>query len=134
MNTVIDKLALIEIKDGMVLSSRSKGKDTYYLPGGKREVGETDHQALMREIKEELNVMLQVSSITFYGEFRAQAHGHPEGILVNMRCYTASYKGQLQATSEIEEITWLTYADKDKVSLVDKIIFDDLNSKGLLRS
>lgn len=49
---MIDKIALIYIKDRKVLSSRSKGKDTYYLPGGKREGDETDQETLIREIIE----------------------------------------------------------------------------------
>ena len=39
---MIDKIALLYIKGGKVLSSLSKGKDKYYFPGGKREAGETD--------------------------------------------------------------------------------------------
>lgn len=31
---LIDKIALLYIVDGKILSTRSKGKDTYYLPGG----------------------------------------------------------------------------------------------------
>jgi len=129
---MIDKLAFLEIKDNKILSTRSKGKDTYYLPGGKREQGESDAEALLREIEEELSVQLQPSSLSFYGEFRAQAHGHPEGILVNMRCYMANYIGELRAAAEIAEIVWLSYADRERVSPVDQLIFDDLRSKGLL--
>ena len=32
----IDKIAFIYVKDGKILSTLSKGKDTYYIPGGKR--------------------------------------------------------------------------------------------------
>lgn len=53
---IIDKLAWIAIDNKMVLSTRSFGKDKFYIPGGKREAGESDEQALLREIKEELNV------------------------------------------------------------------------------
>ena len=48
MPAIIDKLAWIYIQDKRILSTRSKGKDTYYIPGGKREAGETDHEALLR--------------------------------------------------------------------------------------
>lgn len=130
---VIDKLALIEIKNNKILSTKSKGRDTYYLPGGKRELGESDIEALIREIAEELTVNIDPVSVKFYGEFSAQAHGHPQGIIVNMRCYTASFNGTLQAAAEIEEVTWLSYKDKLRVSEVDKIIFDDLKAKGLLK-
>ena len=37
--TIIDKIAWIRLEDGAILSSRSRGKDVYYLPGGKREPG-----------------------------------------------------------------------------------------------
>ena len=55
----IAKLAFIEIKDRKVLETCSFGKDKWYIPGGKREEGETDEQALIREIKEELLVDLK---------------------------------------------------------------------------
>lgn len=129
---MIDKLAFIEIRDKKILSTRSRGKDTYYLPGGKREAGETDAEALIREIEEELAIQLDPDSLVFYGVFQAQAHSHPEGVMVNMRCYTASYTGTIQASSEIEEVVWLNYADSERVSPVDKIIFDELKKKNLL--
>ena len=129
---VIDKVAYIYIKDGKILSTRSKGKDKYYIPGGKREENETDIQTLVREIKEELSVDIIEDSARFYGVFDAQAHGKAEGTLVKMTCYTADFIGQLQADSEIAEIVWLTTEDIDNVSPVDKLIFTDLKEKGLL--
>jgi hypothetical protein len=50
-----------------------------------------------------------------------------------MTCYTAEYQGELQPDSEIEEIVWLTYADRDRVSPVDQIIFDQLHRAAKLR-
>jgi 8-oxo-dGTP diphosphatase len=129
---LIDKLAWIEIKDKSILSTRTYGKDKYYIPGGKRELGETDEQALCREIKEELSIDLKNDTIKFIGVFQAQAHGHPTGTRVQMTCYRAAFTGQIKANSEIEEIKWLNYADKDKISEVDKLIFDALNKEGLL--
>ena len=38
----IDKIALLYLKNGQILSTLSKGKDTYYLPERKRELDETD--------------------------------------------------------------------------------------------
>ncbi|MFD1143302.1 NUDIX domain-containing protein [Larkinella insperata] len=131
-NTVIDKLAWIELKGKSILSTKTYGKDKYYIPGGKREVGETDEQALFREINEELTVEIDVATLKPMGIFRAQAHGHPAGVLVQMTCYSADYSGQLKANAEIEEIRWLTYADKDRVSEVDQVIFDYLKQRNLL--
>ena len=129
---IIDKVAFLYLKDGKILSTRSKGKDKYYIPGGKREAGETDIETLVREVKEELSVDIIESSAKFYGVFEAQAHGKAEGVIVKMTCYTAEYAGELKADSEIAEIVWLTMEDIESVSPVDKLIMADLHEKGLL--
>lgn len=130
---VIDKVAFLYLKDGKILSTRSKGKDKHYIPGGKREAGETDIETLVREVKEELSVDIIESSAKLYGVFEAQAHGKAEGVIVKMTCYTAEYSGELKADSEIAEIVWLTTEDIESVSPVDKLIFADLKRKGLLK-
>ena len=56
--TMIDKLAWIAIQAKHILSTKSVSKEKYYIPGGKRESGETDAAALCREIKEELGIDL----------------------------------------------------------------------------
>ncbi|MCI8664998.1 MAG: NUDIX domain-containing protein [Hungatella sp.] len=129
---IIDKVAYLHLKDGKILSTRSKGKDKYYLPGGKREGHESDMETLVREIKEELTVDIIESTARFYGVFEAQAHGKEEGVLVKMTCYTAEYSGELKADSEIAELVWLTSADAALVSPVDQLIFADLKGKGML--
>ncbi len=128
----IDKLAWIHIVDKKILSTRSKGIDTYYIPGGKRAEGETDEDALIREIKEELTVDLIPNTINYLGTFKAQAHGKANGIIVQMTCYTADYTGHIKADSEIDEVVMLSYVDKDKSSPVDKIIFDWLYKQSML--
>lgn len=129
----IDKIALIYLKNNKILSTLSKGKDTYYLPGGKREGNETDEETLLRECKEELTISIKKDTIKYYGTFEAQAHGKAEGITVKMTCYMADFDGALQASSEIQEIKWLSYQDLDKISPVDKLIFEDLHQKGVLK-
>lgn len=130
--TYIDKLAYIDIKDRKVLSTLSKGKDTWYIPGGKRDGNETDHEALTREVKEELTVDLVPETIRHYGTFEAQAHGKPEGTVVRMTCYAAQFTGTLQASAEVTEYKYVDYSWKAKSSPVDQLIFDDLYAKGLI--
>lgn len=123
----IDKVAWIQIVEGRILCARSKGKDTYYLPGGKRESGEFDIDTLVREIKEELSVRIKPETETFAGSFRAGAHGKSEGVRVTMSCYMAEYEGEISPAAEIEEIAWLTYKDRKRVSEVCQMIFDHLH-------
>ena len=129
---IIDKVALLYVKDGKILSTRSKGKDRYYLPGGKREEGESDLETLVREIREELSVDVVEETARFYGTFEAQAHGREEGVLVKMTCYTAEIHGEWKADSEIAEVVWLTCRDMEMVSPVDQLIFGDLRERGML--
>lgn len=133
MAAVIDKVAWVHIENGRVLSTRSHGKDAYYLPGGKREPGESDLDTLGREIAEELSVAIDRDSAALLGVFEAQAHGHSAGVLVRMTCYTAAYEGVLTPDNEIAELVWLTHADRHRTSPVDQVIFDRLLADGLLR-
>ncbi|GGN59126.1 DNA mismatch repair protein MutT [Actinoplanes lobatus] len=130
--TEIDKIAWIHLVDGRVLSTRSRGRDVYYLPGGKRDPGETDMDTLIREIREELSVTIDPATARHLGTFRAQAHGHAAGVTVRMTCYSARHEGALHPDNEIEEIVWLTHADRPRVSPVDRLILDHLHTEGLL--
>ena len=132
-NAYIDKLAYIEIENHKVLVTRSYGKDTWYIPGGKREGNETDQEALIREVKEELQVGLVPGTIKYFGTYEAQAHGKPEGTIVRMTCYTGEYNGEVKPGAEIEKIDWFTFARRGEVSIVDQLIFDDLKNKNLIK-
>jgi len=130
---IIDKLAWIRIENKKILCTRSKGKDVWYIPGGKRDRDESDQQALIREVKEELSVDLVPETIQYMGTFKAQAHGKPEGVFVQMTCYLGDFIGELKPASEIEEMIWLTSSiDKSLLSPVDVIIFTWLKGKNLI--
>lgn len=130
---IIDKIAFLYLKDGKILSTLSKGKDTYYIPGGKREGNETDVETLIRECKEELTIDILKNTIKYYGTFEAQAHGYDKGVIVRMTCYQAKFFGELIPNSEIEEIKWLDYSNLNvKISPVDHLIYKDLYDKHLI--
>ena len=130
--TYIDKLAFIELRDRKVLETKSHGKDTWYIPGGKREGNETDIEALVREIREELNVEIDPATAVHYGTFEAQAHEKPEGTMIRMACYQAKYTGELEPSSEVELMDWFDYSQKSRTSPVDHLVFDDLKAKNLI--
>lgn len=128
----IDKLGWIFIQDKRLLGARSKGKNLYYIPGGKREEGESDHEALIREIKEELSVDLIFTTLKYVGVFHAQADDKASGTRVKITCYSAEFTGLIKANAEIEEVSWLNYADKVHCSPVTMMIMDWLKSDGLI--
>jgi hypothetical protein len=49
-----------------------------------------------------------------------------------MTCNTADYQGTLTPSSGIDELIWLAYADRDRVSPVDQLIFDHFHENGQL--
>lgn len=128
---MIDKLAWIHIENGRVLCARSHGQEVYYLPGGKREPGESDEEALVREVREELNLEVDRASLAPLGIYEAPAHGKP-GVVVRMTCYTADFAGTPQASAEIADLAWLTYADRERLSVAGQVIFDALHARGML--
>lgn len=129
---LIDTVAWVRVEQGRILCARSRGKDVFYIPGGKREGAETDLETLLREVEEELAVALLPATATHLGTYEAQAHGQPDGVLVRMSCYAGEYRGTPAASNEIEEISWLSYGDRGRVAPVDQLLFDDLRASGEL--
>lgn len=132
MKKEIDKLAWLYIRDGKLLSARSKGKALFYIPGGKREEGESDEQALVREIKEEISVNLMLDTIKYAGTFKAKADGKSSDTIVTLTCYYANFEGELLADAEIEEIEFIGYQDKHLCSLGSIKVMDWLKDKELI--
>ena len=125
MPVVIDTVAWVRLEDGRILCARPRGRDVFYIPGGKREGAETDLQTLRREITEELTVVLVPETVRHVGTYQADQ--------VRMSCYTGDYQGILAASSEIDELAWFSYADRSRVPPVDQLLFDDLQAAGTLR-
>ena len=116
MKKEIDKLAWLYIYEGKLLNARSINKTLFYLPGGKRELGESDEAALIREIKEEISIDLIPESIKYAGTFKAKADGQSEDVIVKLTCYFAEFRGRLSPAAEIEEIQFIDYENKSLCS------------------
>ncbi|KWW98159.1 DNA mismatch repair protein MutT [Carbonactinospora thermoautotrophica] len=126
----VDALAWVCVRDGRLLAVRTRGKDIFYLPGGKREPGESDLEALTREIGEELAVRLLPETVTLLGRYVAPAHGYPAGTLVRMACYTGEQVGEPRPNREIAELAWLTARDRDRIAPAGRLVLDDLYRAG----
>ncbi|WP_216900443.1 NUDIX domain-containing protein [Nocardia alni] len=69
---VIAKATWIHLGPGQDLSTRSNGEAVYYLPGGKREPGETDMKTLACEIREELTDRIDPAAVHHLGAPRSK--------------------------------------------------------------
>jgi 8-oxo-dGTP diphosphatase len=58
----MEKIAWVVIRDGRLLVARNRDREKFYLPGGRREAGETDAQTLAREVAEELTAVIVEST------------------------------------------------------------------------
>jgi 8-oxo-dGTP diphosphatase len=130
-DVVPEKVAWVLVRDDRVLVTRSHGRDRFYFPGGHREPGESDSETLVREIDEELRAAIDPASMVHFGTFEI-GEGHPEHGPFRMICYTADHHGELTPSREIAEKAWFRYADRDRVTAVDELVFDALHKAGHL--
>jgi 8-oxo-dGTP diphosphatase len=89
-----------------ILLVRKRGTKAFMQPGGKREAGETDLQALSREIREELGCDIALPGAEYLGEFSAAA-AHEHGYRVEAKLYRVSLIGEPKPAAEIEEAIWI---------------------------
>jgi 8-oxo-dGTP diphosphatase len=119
---VIEKVAFMPVRERKVPFARSKGKDIFFNLGGKREPGETELEALVREVREEAGVELVPESIKFVHKFDGPCHGYPAGTVLSMKVYTGEWRGELTPSTEVEEIVWFTSADAPRTTDMGKTI------------
>ncbi len=129
---LIDAVAWVCVRDRRLLCVLSRGKGAYFLPGGKREPGENDWEALSREVCEEVQVRLKQENFKFFGTYRDLAHGYTTGREVELICYTATYEGNPAPSREIELVDWIIHRDRHRCALLTKQILDELYLKNLV--
>ena len=111
MKTIEVVAAIITHNDQIFATQRGYGefKDGWEFPGGKMEPGETPQQALMREIREELDTEIEVGSLVETVEY-----DYPNFHLT-MHCFLCTIRSGELVLKEHEAAKWLTRAELDSV-------------------
>lgn len=112
LKTINVVAAIIKEDNHIFATQRGYGeyKDGWEFPGGKIEVGETPEQALVREIKEELDTDISVDKYLETIEY-----DYPNFHL-SMRCYWCKIKSGNLVLKEHEAAKWLTKETIDTVN------------------
>jgi len=106
----INCVGLIALENRKLLLAFSRNKQAWYLPGGKVDPGETNLQAIRREIKEELNLELTPEQLQEYYYIEAPAFGEVNK-LMKQHTYLCQLTAIPQPTAEIEAIRFFSPAD-----------------------
>jgi len=98
--------ALLTDARGRLLLVRKRGTAWFMQPGGKIEPGEQPFDALARELREELGLVISSEAARHCGRFAASAANEP-GFTVEAELFTLPLDGEPQPAAEIAEIAWL---------------------------
>lgn len=101
----IEVVAAIIIRDGKVFATQrgyGEWKDWWEFPGGKIEAGECPQEALVREIREELDAEIEV------GELIETVEWDYPAFHLTMHCFVCSLVSESMHLNEHEASAWLT--------------------------
>lgn len=106
MTTLDIAAACLIDADNRLLLVRKRNTRAFMLPGGKREPGESAHEALRRELQEELELSLPADALSPLGSFRAAAANEPD-TWVEAQVFVARLEQPVAPAAELEELAWL---------------------------
>lgn len=126
-------VGLAAFKDKKVIMVTSyPDKHAYYFLGGSIEEGETDLQALEREVLEEAGVKLDMQSVKFLKEFKAQAHNQIDTTVI-LKLYSGNLLGEPIPSTEILDIQYFDVAKGiANPPELSKIVFKWLQQEGYI--
>ncbi|CAK7019590.1 NUDIX hydrolase [Kerstersia gyiorum] len=104
--------ALVVLKEQSLLLAFSNNKQAWYLPGGKIDAGENAQQALLREIEEELDLVLDTGRLQFLCHVSAPAYGEAPNVVMEQDCFLYDARDdRFIASQEIGDARYFSFAE-----------------------
>ena len=119
---------LVHIVEGRLLLVKVRENEKYYLPGGKIERGEAHEATLIRELKEELKIEVDLNSLDYIGKVVGPAYPDTTKT-VALECYRI--KGQLPNVEPNMEITVVKYLDMSQTDLMAPAVIRMVEDMGM---
>ncbi|WP_240334005.1 NUDIX domain-containing protein [Rothia sp. ZJ932] len=114
MKIITVSAVVIVREDGWVLTVRKNGTTGFMMPGGKPEAGEDARTCALREVREELGLVLESHQLADLGVFEARALNEPDmtvrAHVFTVRGLTPGVLDTVQAAAEIAELKWVNPA------------------------
>lgn len=107
---MIKCVCLVEETEDNILLVQVRNREKYYFPGGKIEPNETHSQALIRELKEEIQLDLSEDQLEYIGTVIGPAYPQPN-TLTELNSYRSKTKidwASIQTDHEITDIQWVS--------------------------
>ncbi|WP_454055306.1 (deoxy)nucleoside triphosphate pyrophosphohydrolase [Clostridium sp. Marseille-Q7071] len=126
MKTIEVVAAIIKDDDRIFITRRGYGNfvDMWEFPGGKIESGESQEEALIREIKEELELDINIS------DFLTTIDYDYPNFHLTMHCFTCQISGGELNLNVHNDAKWITFDELDNQKWVpaDILVIDALKN------
>lgn len=107
-----------------------KKRNTWILPGGKPNKGESDIDCLVREITQEEIPGTGLTNFRFYKAFKGITPHRGDILLAKV--YLADIQGEIKPGAEIIDIKWVKDLEDYKLSDITQKIINHLRKEGYL--
>lgn len=112
----------------LIKRGHEPGTGLWSLPGGRIEPGETDSEALVRELREETGLTVRPGRLI--GAVRRPGG---EGRVLEIRDYVVTVTGgSLAAGDDAADVRWVSVTELDRLSLTEGLV-EALTDWGVLR-